>query len=86
MADDQLTDEEREHLAKFRAERSKSSRKVTVRGKHASGADYEFDVDGPDAERIIARHSDLWAEPEGDGKPPAKRSAAPFGGKRSGGT
>jgi hypothetical protein len=80
---DELSDEERELLAKHRAEKAKKHRKVTVRGKHESGAEYEFELDDDDAERVIARHRSLWAdedeeeEPEeteegGESSPPAK--------------
>ena len=73
---DELTDEERELLAKHRAERAKSSRKVKVRGKHDSGAEYEFDLEGDEAERVIARHKSLFeekAEPEKPETPPARK-------------
>jgi hypothetical protein len=64
---DQLTDEERELLEKHRAARAKHKRTVTIKGKHDSGADYEFTIDGDDADRVIARHSSLWAdEDQGD--------------------
>jgi hypothetical protein len=60
---DQLTDDERELLEKHRAAKAKRKRTVTVRGKH-DDADYEFTLDGDDAERVIARHSSLWADSE----------------------
>ena len=77
--DDELTDEEQALLDKHRKAKAKSSRKVKVKGKHdESGAEYEFDLDGDDAERVIARHKSLFEEQaEGDAddgkKPPAKR-------------
>jgi len=75
---DELSDEEQALLAKHRAAKAKTSRKVKVKGKHdESGAEYEFDLDGDDAERVIARHKSLFeeqAEGDDDGKkPPAKR-------------
>jgi hypothetical protein len=75
---EELSDEERALLEKHRAAKAKSSRKVKVKGKHdESGAEYEFDLDGDDAERVIARHKSLFEEQEegdADGKkPPAKR-------------
>jgi hypothetical protein len=63
---DQLTDDERELLEKHRAAKAKRKRTVTVRGKHDSGADYEFTLDGDDADRVIARHSSLWADEDAD--------------------
>ena len=75
MADD-LSDDEIALLQKHRAAKAKSSRKVKVRGKHEdSGADYEFDLDGDDAERVIARHASLFQEQDDDGdkKPAAKK-------------
>jgi hypothetical protein len=88
---DQLTDDERELLEKHRAAKAKHKRTVTVRGKHED-ADYEFTLDGDDADRVIARHSSLWAdeaegeeeegEEDGDdtepaGRPARKTAAAP---------
>ena len=72
---DELTDDEVEALRKHRAARAKSTRKVKVRGKHDSGAEYEFDLDGDDAERVIARHASLFQEQddEADKKPAAKK-------------
>jgi hypothetical protein len=69
---EELDDEERELLAKHRAKKAKQrpGRKVTVRGKHDSGAEYSFDLDGDEAERVISRHRALWADedgPEDDG-------------------
>lgn len=67
MADDDLTDEEREIIRKRRA--ANARRKVTIRGKHAaSGSEYEFDIHGEDAERVIRRHASLFAEDDADGK------------------
>ena len=86
MADDDLSDEERALLAKHRKEKAKSSRKVTVKGKHdESGAEYSFDLDGDDAERVIRRHASLFEEQaeEGDeGKKPPARKGPYFGGKK----
>lgn len=62
---DELTDEERELLDKHRAEKARGARKVTVKGAHKeSGAEYSFDLEGDEAERVIARHSSLFAEEE----------------------
>jgi hypothetical protein len=85
MADEPLTDDEKEALRKHRAERAaRSGRKVKVRGKHDdSGAEYEFDLDGEEAERVIARHRSLFEDQDDDdgGKPPAKRQPYFKGGK-----
>ena len=83
--DDELTDEEQALLDKHRKAKAKSSRKVKVRGKHdESGAEYEFDLDGDDAERVIARHKSLFeeqAEGDDDGKKPPARKGPYFKGK-----
>lgn len=78
MATEELSAEERELLEKHRKEKAKSTRKVKVRGKHAeSGAEYEFDLDGDEAERVISRHRSLFEDdPEGDKKPPEKKNGA----------
>jgi hypothetical protein len=75
---DELSDEEQALLAKHRKAKAASSRKVKVKGRHEdSGAEYEFDLDGDEAERVIARHRSLFEEqPEGDaddGKKPARK-------------
>jgi hypothetical protein len=72
---DELTDEERELLDKHRAERARGARKVTVKGAHKeSGAEYSFDLEGDEAERVIARHSSLFAdEDESKAKPPPRK-------------
>ena len=75
---EELSDEEQALLEKHRKAKAKSSRKVKVKGRHDdSGAEYEFDLDGDDAERVIARHRSLFEEQEeeaeGTKKPPAKR-------------
>jgi len=78
MADD-LSDDELEVLKKHRAAKAKTSRKVRVKGKHEeSGADYEFDLDGDDAERVIHRHRSLFAEPEEGAEPAAKKPGHPY--------
>lgn len=82
MPAEELTAEEEALLKKHRAERAKSSRKVVVKGKHAeSGSDYEFTLDGDEAERVVSRHRSLFEEDAGDQgtdagtkKPPAKSS------------
>ena len=83
---DELSDEEQALLAKHRKAKAASSRKVKVKGKHEdSGAEYEFDLDGDDAERVIARHRSLFeeqAEETDDGKKPAARKGPYFGGKK----
>ena len=82
--DGELTDEEQALLAKHRAARAKTSRKVKVKGRHdESGSEYEFDLDGDDAERVIARHKSLFEEQaEGDdGKKPPARKGPYFKGK-----
>jgi hypothetical protein len=75
MTDD-LTDDERELLEKHRAEKARGARKVTVKGTHKeSGAEYSFDLEGDEAERVISRHSSLFAEEEPESKakqPPRK--------------
>ena len=82
---DELTDEEQALLAKHRKAKAASSRKVKVKGKHdESGAEYEFDLDGDDAERVIARHKSLFeeqAEGDDDGKKPPARKGPYFKGK-----
>ena len=82
---DELTDEEQALLAKHRKAKAASSRKVKVKGRHdESGADYEFDLEGDDAERVIARHKSLFEEQadEGDdGKKPPARKGPYFKGK-----
>jgi hypothetical protein len=82
MADDELSDDEKALLAKHRAARKKNSRKVRIKGRHEeSGADYEFELEGDDAERVIARHSSLFAEQaeaEGDDKGDGKDKRHPY--------
>lgn len=80
---DELSKEEQELLAKHRAEKAKRSRKVTVKGKHEeSGAEYSFDLDGDDAERVISRHRSLFEEESDDKgtgagtKKPAEKSSS----------
>ena len=74
---EELSDEEQALLAKHRKTKAAHSRKVKVKGKHdESGAEYEFDLEGDDAERVIARHKSLFEEQAEEGdekKPPAKR-------------
>ena len=82
---EELSDEEQALLAKHRKAKAASSRKVKVKGKHdESGAEYEFDLDGDDAERVIARHKSLFeeqAEETDDGKKPPARKGPYFKGK-----
>jgi hypothetical protein len=77
MASDDLSDEERELIAQHRAARK--TRQVKVRGKLKSGADYEFDAEPDEAERLIRRHPELAEsdddDPQDDPKP-AKLKAA----------
>lgn len=81
MADD-LTPDERELLEKHRAEKAKTSRKVKIRGRDdKSGTEYEFDIEGDEADRVVSRHSHLWAEEEKAdektaGKTPASAATA----------
>lgn len=66
---EELSKDEQELLAKHRAEKAKRSRKVTVKGKHEdSGAEYSFELDGDEAERVIARHKSLFEEQSEDDK------------------
>ena len=85
-ADEDLTDEERALLEKHRKAKAKTSRKVKVKGRHEdSGAEYEFDLDGDDAERVIARHRSLFEEQQeeaGDEKKAPARKGPYFGGKK----
>jgi len=85
MPDEDLTDEERALLAKHRKAKAASSRKVKVKGRHdESGSEYEFDLDGDDAERVISRHKSMFeeqAEETGDGKKPPARKGPNFKGK-----
>ena len=81
---DELTADEQELLEKHRKAKAKSARKVKVRGRHEdSGADYEFELDGDDAERVIARHKSLFEEaaPEPEAKTAPKKSGPYFKGK-----
>ena len=83
---DELSDEEQALLAKHRKAKAASSRKVKVKGKHDdSGAEYEFDLEGDEAERVIARHRSLFEEQEdsedSSKKPPARKGPY-FGGKK----
>jgi hypothetical protein len=86
---DDLTDEERELLAQHRASR-RPARTVKIRGKLDSGAEYEFDADPDESERIIARSPELRAQdddPEDEGKPKGKGKpeggeVRKFGGRR----
>jgi hypothetical protein len=67
MSDD-LTDEERDLLAAHR-EKNRKPRRVRIFGEH-DGSKYEFEVEGEEADRVIARHKALFADepaPE-DGK------------------
>lgn len=57
---DELTAEEKEHLEKFRASK-RTPRKVTVRGKGDDGSEYSFELEGEEADRVVGRHSKLWA-------------------------
>jgi hypothetical protein len=79
---EELSKDELELLARHRAEKAKNSRKVTVKGKHAeSGAEYEFSLDGDEAERVVSRHRSLFEEEPEEGKAgagakkPAEKSA-----------
>ena len=82
---EELSDEEQALLAKHRKAKAASSRKVKVKGKHDdSGAEYEFDLEGDEAERVIARHKSLFeeqAEGDDDGKKPPARKGPYFKGK-----
>ena len=83
---DELTADEQELLEKHRKAKARSSRKVKVRGKHEdSGAEYEFDLEGDEADRVIARHKSLFEEQqEDDSKAPAKKAVSPyFSGKKA---
>jgi hypothetical protein len=83
VADDDQTardDGERELLAKHRA-KNKKARTVQVYAKH-DDAEYNFILDGEEAEAVYKRHEGMWKSPEpaegeaepGDGKPaPVKR-------------
>jgi len=67
---EELSKDEQELLAKHRAEKAKNSRRVTVKGKHAeSGAEYEFSLEGDEAERVVSRHRSLFEEEPEEGKP-----------------
>jgi hypothetical protein len=73
VADDELSDEEKALLAKHRAAKARNARKVKVRGRDdESGAEYEFDLEGDEAERVISRHSSLFTDQGevSDAKPP----------------
>jgi hypothetical protein len=70
---EEYDDDELELIRKHRAKKAaaqRQGRKVTVRGKHDSGADYEFELDGDEADRVISRHRALWSDddgPDGEG-------------------
>lgn len=73
---EELSDEEQALLEKHRKAKAKSSRKVKVKGKHDdSGAEYEFDLEGDEAERVIARHRSLFEEQADDDGADAKKAA-----------
>jgi hypothetical protein len=73
---EELSQEEQELLAKHRAEKQKKSRKVTVKGTHKeSGAEYSFDLEGDDADRVISRHRSLFEDVQ-ETKQPAKKAAS----------
>ena len=82
---EELSAEEQALLDKHRKEKAKTARKVKVKGKHAeSGAEYEFDLDGDEAERVIARHKSLFTEEKeeaGEKKPAGKAGHPYFRGK-----
>ena len=82
---DELTTEEQELLEKHRKAKAKTSRKVRVKGRHEdSGADYEFDLDGEEADRVIARHKSLFEEAPEAPAAPAKKAVSPyFSGKKA---
>jgi hypothetical protein len=78
---EEYTDDELDLIKKHRAAKAKNGRKVKVRGRHEdSGAEYEFDLDGEEAERVISRHKSLFEEapPEAETKTPVKKSAGPY--------
>lgn len=67
MADEEYSDEERALVEKHRAARKRTGRKVKVRGRdEQSGAEYEFDLEGDEAERVVSRHRHLFAEEEAE--------------------
>ena len=81
---DELTADEQELLNKHRAAKAKSGRKVTVKGRHEdSGAEYSFDLEGDEADRVVARHKSLFEEQQEDSKEkaPAKKTGPYFKGK-----
>ena len=87
---DKLSDEELELIERHRAEKAaKAGRTVRVRGKHGD-SEYEFDLDGDEAEKVRARHSALWADDDDgqddddDGKAAKGKPAEVrrFGGRR----
>ena len=74
---DELSDEELALIEKHRKAKAKSSRKVRVKGRHEdSGADYEFDLDGDEAQRVIDRHRSLFEEQAEESAPAKKASGA----------
>lgn len=92
MAD--YSEEELELIREHRAKKARQAgRKVRVRGRHDdSGAEYEFDLEGDEAERVISRHRGLFAEEDeddGDGADDAethpRRSRKTSGDHASGG-
>ena len=71
---DDLTDAEKALLAKHRAENRKA-RKVKIFGEH-EGSKYEFEVEGDEADAVIARHAGLFAKAPDDGAQPKVAAAA----------
>jgi hypothetical protein len=65
------TDEELELIEQHRAAKRKP-KSVRVRAKHDSGAEYEFDLDGDEADKVINRHRGLWSDDEDADDEPAK--------------
>ena len=66
MADD-LSPEERKLIDDRRAA-ARPARKVRVKGKGDDGSEYEFDLEGEEADRVIQRHKGLFAAPADPGK------------------
>jgi hypothetical protein len=52
--------------AELERRQNKPARKVRVKGRGDDGSEYEFELEGDEAARVIARHSGLFAAPKAD--------------------
>lgn len=66
MAD--FSEEELELIRQHRAKKAASARKVRARVKHDNGAEYEWDLDDDEADRLTSKYR-LHDEGDGDANP-----------------